>query len=93
MNNKEKNTIKSIMNNYRSMHSELESYEKFLNEMESGSLEKNIDRINETGNRIKECVQRLKSQRENEVNFFNEIGKKYGPGEFNPMTLEYNLKK
>lgn len=81
------------MNNYRSMHKELESYEKVLNEMESGSLEKDSNMISDTGNKIKECVQRLKSQREDEVNFFNEIGKKYGPGEFNPITFEYNLKK
>lgn len=89
MDNKEKKIIKSIIKNYRSMRSELESYENILTEIENGNLKKEFNLIKETGDKIKSCIERLNKQREDERNFFYGIAEKYGPGDFNPVTFEY----
>ncbi len=92
MNIEEKEKIRSVINNYRSIHQELNSYEKALENMTSGKEEKTEEKISSVGSKIKECISRLEQERKMEKEFFLIIQEKYGPGEFDIETFEYKIK-
>jgi hypothetical protein len=85
--------ITSIMNNYRSIHNDLNLYEKSLNILEMDREEKDLDLVHSLGTKIRESVSRLNKERENEKDFFNLLSTKYGPGELDTNTLEYKTKE
>jgi len=89
MNSKEIGEIKSMMNNYRSIHEELAFYEKELNIMSECGSEKSEERISYLGIKIKKCVESLNSQRKREKDMYSELEKKYGPGKIDIKTFEY----
>jgi len=90
--NVEINEIGLIIENYRSIHQELNSYEKDLENMTSGKEEKTEEKISSVGSKIKECISRLEQERKMEKEFFLIIQEKYGPGEFDIETFEYKIK-
>ena len=93
MNIQETEKIKSIIDNYRSIHQELNSYEKNLEKMTQGFEEKTEEKISSIGSKIKECILKLEQERKTEKEFFLVIQEKYGPGEFDIETFEYKTKK
>lgn len=92
MNIQETEEIRSIINNYKSIHRELNSYEKNLENMTQGFEEKTEERISLIGNKIKECISKLEQERKTEKEFFLVIEEKYGPGEFDIETFQYKIK-
>jgi len=84
--------LKKIMENYRYIHEELNSYEKELDKISTESIDKDPQEILKIGNEIRKCVEKLNGQRESEKIFLMSLENKYGPGELNPVTLEYKLK-
>ncbi len=92
MNKKEKENIVLIVNNYRAIHDELNSYEKTLNGMSSNLEEKTEESIFYIRNKIKKCIDKLEFQRAEEKKFYQKLEKKYGPGELDINTLEYKRK-
>ena len=42
---------------------------------------------------IKDCINRLNSERDKEKNLLSDLEKKYGKGEIDLATLEYKTKK
>ena len=93
MNKQETEKIKSIIDNYRSIHQELNSYEKNLENMTQGFEEKTEEKISSIGSKIKECISKLEQERKTEKEFFFIIQEKYGPGEFDIETFQYKIKK
>lgn len=92
MNIQETQKIKSIVDNYRSIHQELSFYEKNLENMTSGKEEKTESKISSMGIKIKECISKLEQERKTEKEFFLIIQEKYGPGEFDIETFQYKIK-
>ena len=92
MNIQETEKIRSIIDNYRSIHQELNSYEKNLENMTWGFEEKTKEKISSIGNKIKECISKLEQERKTEKEFFLVIQEKYGPGEFDVETFQYKIK-
>ena len=86
MNNIEKIELVSIIENYRIMHVELDSYEQDLHNIQSGKSDKEISSI---GEMIKNCINRLNSERRKEKDLLSDLEKKYGKGEIDLATLEY----
>lgn len=86
------NQIRSIMGNYRSIHGDLDLYEKSLNSMENNLSEKDPDLVYSLGAKIRESISRLNQERVKEKDFFNLLNTKYGPGELDVDTLEYKRK-
>lgn len=82
--------IKSMMNNYRVIHCELSSYEKELDKISEGKFEKSETQIIHLGNKIRSCVESLNIQRIEEKELYSELEKKYGPGQIDVETFEYN---
>jgi hypothetical protein len=80
------------VDNYKSIHQELNSYEKSLENMTKGVEEKTEDKISYMGVKIKECISKLEQERKTEKEFFLLIQEKYGPGEFDIETFEYKIK-
>jgi hypothetical protein len=93
MNKQETEKIKSIINNYKSIHQELNSYEKRLENMSLGIEEKLEDEIFLVGSKIKKCIKKLEDERILERKFYSSLEKKYGPGELDINTLEYKSKE
>jgi len=92
MNTLETQKIRSIIDNYRLIHSDLNSYEKNLENMVIGIEEKTEEKIFSVGNKIKECISKLEKERKTEKEFFLHIQEKYGPGEFDIETFQYKIK-
>ena len=92
MNKHETEKIKSRINNYRSIHQELNFYEKRLENMSSGIEEKLEDESLLVGGKIKRCIKKLEDERILERKFYASLEKKYGPGELDIATLEYKTK-
>jgi hypothetical protein len=92
MNLRETEKIRSIIENYRSIHKDLNSYEKNLENMVSGIEEKTEEKISSVGSKIKECISKLEQERKTEKEFFLFIQEKYGPGEFDIETFQYKIK-
>jgi DNA polymerase/3'-5' exonuclease PolX len=86
MNNIEKIELVGIIENYRIMHVELDSYEQHLHNIQSGKSDQEISSI---GEMIKNCINRLNSERDKEKNLLSDLEKKYGKGEIDLATLEY----
>jgi len=93
MNKQETEKIRSIINNYNSIHLELNSYEKKLEDMSLGIEEKLEDEIFSVGTKIKKCIKKLEDERILERKFYTELEKKYGPGELDINTLKYKSKE
>lgn len=87
------NQIRLIIDNYRSIHSDLDFYEKSLNAMEKKLTEKDPDAVYSLGTKIRESVSKLNQEREKEKDFFDFLNLKYGPGELDMDTLEYKRKE
>lgn len=81
--------VKSLVENYKKIHHDLSAYENMLDSMEKGLIQKDAYQISLIGNRIKESVNFLESERNREKRFYQNLEKKYGPGEFNIQTFEY----
>ena len=62
MNIQETEEIRSIIDNYRSIHQELSFYEKNLEDMVSGIEEKTEERISLIGSKIKEGILKLEQE-------------------------------
>jgi hypothetical protein len=92
MNIQEEKKIRSIIDNYRSIHQELSFYEKNLENMASGIEEKTEERISLIGSKIKEGILKLEQERKKEKELFLLIQEKYGPGEFDIETFQYKIK-
>jgi hypothetical protein len=92
MNIQETQKIRSIVDNYKSIHQELNSYEKSLENMTKGVEEKTENKISSMRIKIKECISKLEQERKTEKEFFLLIQEKYGPGEFDIETFEYKIK-
>ena len=90
MNNIEKIELVGIIENYRIMHVELDSYEQHLHNIQSGKSDQEISSI---GEMIKNCINRLNSERDKEKNLLSDLEKKYGKGEIDLATLEYKTTK
>jgi len=90
MNNIEKIELVGIIENYRIMHVELDSYEQHLHNIQSGKSDQEISSI---GEMIKNCINRLNSERNKEKNLLSDLEKKYGKGEIDLATLEYKTTK
>ena len=90
MNNIEKIELVGIIENYRIMHVELDSYEQDLHNIQSGKSDKEISSI---GEMIKNCINRLNSERRKEKDLLSNLEKKYGKGEIDLATLEYKTTK
>jgi hypothetical protein len=88
----EKNKIMEIMNNFRIIHAELNSYESTLSSMEKGTIEKTPELVKETGDKVRRCIERLQEEREREKDLFKKMESKYGPGELDTNTFEYKPK-
>lgn len=85
--------IGSIMDNYRSIHENLNFYEKNLGLMENGTIKKSKEEISSLGTKIKESISKLQQERIKEKDFFKFLEQKYGPGQFDIETFEYKTKK
>ena len=81
--------VKSLVENYKKIHHDLSAYENMLDSMEKGLIQKDAYQISLIGNRIKESVNFLESERNREKRFYQNLEKKYGPGEFDIQTFEY----
>ena len=81
--------VKSLVENYKKIRQDLSAYESMLDSMEKGLIQKDAYQISLIGNRIKESVNFLESERNREKRFYQNLEKKYGPGEFNIQTFEY----
>jgi hypothetical protein len=92
MNKSEKEKIVLMVNNYRSIHDELNSYEKTLDRMTTNLEEKNEESIFSIRNGIKKCLDNLEFQRFEEKKFYDYLADKYGQGELDIATLEYKTK-
>jgi GTPase involved in cell partitioning and DNA repair len=92
MNTLETQKIRSIIDNYKSIHQELNSYEKSLENMTKGVEEKTENKISSMSIKIKECISKLEQERKTEKEFFLLIQEKYGPGEFDIETFQYKIK-
>jgi hypothetical protein len=90
MNNIEKIELVGIIENYRIMHVELDSYEQHLHNIQSGKSDQEISSI---GEMIKNCINRLNSERRKEKDLLSDLEKKYGKGEIDLATLEYKTTK
>jgi hypothetical protein len=90
MNNIEKIELIEIIENYRILHKELDSYEQDLHNIQSGKSDKEISKV---GGMIKDCINRLNSERNKEKDLLSDLEKKYGKGEIDLATLEYKIKK
>jgi hypothetical protein len=90
VNNIEKIELVSIIENYRILHSELDSYEQDLHNIQSGKSDKGVSSI---GMMIKDCINRLNSERRKEQNLLSDLEKKYGKGEIDLATLKYKKTK
>ena len=90
MNNIEKIELVDIIENYRILHKELESYEQDLHNIQSGKSQKELSLV---GEKIKDCINRLNSERDKEKNLLSNLENKYGKGEIDLATLEYKIKK
>lgn len=81
--------IKNLMESYKKIHRDLSAYEGVLDSMQKELIPKNESQISLIGNRIKESVNFLESERIREKKFYQKLEKKYGPGELDVMTFEY----
>jgi DNA polymerase/3'-5' exonuclease PolX len=90
MNNIEKIELVGIIENYRIMHVELDTYEQDLHNIQSGKSDQEISSI---GEMIKNCINRLNSERRKEKDLLSDLEKKYGKGEIDLATLEYKTTK
>lgn len=81
--------VESLIENYKKIHNDLSSYESVLDSMEKGLIQKDKSQLSLIGTRIKESVIFLESERNREKRFYQNLKKKYGPGEFDIQTLEY----
>jgi hypothetical protein len=86
MNNIEKIELTEIIENYRTLHKELDSYEQDLHNIQSGKSDKELSLIS---GMIKNCINRLNSERDKEKNLLSDLEKKYGKGEIDLATLKY----
>jgi len=73
---KEIESLRSFINKYREIYSDIEKIEKEMIELEkkSGSL-----------------LEELEFFREKEKSFLEDLSKKYGEGNLNPLTLNWEI--
>lgn len=89
----EKAFIISLIQEYTRIHKNIDTYESQLDKMERGLSIRDKSELDELNLKIQTEVERLGVFRNVEMEFWDEIEKKYGPGEFNPESLEYITQK
>lgn len=89
----EKAFIVSLIQEYSKIHRNIDGYEEQLDRIERGLTARDRGKLEELNLGIKTEVERLAIFRNVETEFWEEIEKKYGPGEFDPDRLEYITKK
>lgn len=89
----EKAFIISLIQEYTKIHRNIDTYEDQLDQMEKGLSVRDRSGLDKLNLAIKTEVERLAVFRNVEIEFWGEIEKKYGPGEFDPDRLEYITKK
>jgi len=89
----EKAFIVSLIQEYSKIHRNIDNYEEQLDRIEGGLSVRDRSKLEELNLVIKTEVERLAIFRNVEMEFWGEIEKKYGPGEFDPDRLEYITKK
>ena len=89
----EKAFIVALIQEYTKIHANIEKYEDQLDRLESKLRVKDSEKLYELEYSIKLEVEKLATFRNVELEFWDAIEKKYGPGEFDPATLEYKVKK
>ena len=89
----EKAFVISLIQEYGKIHTNIDKYEDQLNRIESKLKISDSDKIKELEYVLKVEVERLGIFRNVEMEFWGEIEKKYGPGTFDPDSLEYKVKK
>jgi len=67
--------VKSLVENYKKIRQDLSAYESMLDSMEKGLIQKDAYQIPLIGNRIKESVNFLESERNREKRFYQNLEK------------------
>jgi len=93
MTTNEKAFVIALIQEYTKIHSNIDYYEDQLDKLQSKLKTSDSEKIYEMEYDIKVEVERLATFRNVELEFWDEIEKKYGPGEFDSNTLEYKVKK
>jgi len=93
MTTNEKAFIVALIQEYTKIHANIEKYEDQLNRLDGRLKIKDSEKLYELEYSIKLEVEKLATFRNVELEFWDVIEKKYGPGEFDPAILEYKIKK
>ena len=88
----EKAFVVALIQEYGKIHDNIDRYEDQLDKLESKLKVSDSGRLKELEFNLKTEVERLAIFRNVEIEFWGEIEKKYGPGDFDPEKLEYKLK-
>ena len=88
MNYSEKTFIKILIGEYREIHSNLSRLENDLKMLEIDLKVEDSPKLSDLKFNIVSEVEKLQSYRETELNFWNQIKEKYGPGSFDPVSME-----
>ena len=89
----EKAFIISLIQEYSKIHRNIDNYEDQLDRIESGLNVRDRGKLEELNLEIKTEVEKLATFRNVELEFWDKIEEKYGPGEFDPTTFEYKTSK
>lgn len=90
--NSDRDRISEMIQEYRSIRENLDSYEKDLILMESGKMEKKEDLLISLRSKIECEIKNLKEKRQEEKEFLIYLKDTYGEGDLVIPTLEYKLK-
>lgn len=93
MTTNEKAFVIALIQEYGKIHDNIDKYEEQLDFLDSHLKVSDSGKIKELEYNLKVEVERLAIFRNVEIEFWGEMEKKYGPGDFNPDTLEYNVRK
>lgn len=92
MNINEKAFIIALIQEYSKIHKNIDGYEDMLDELESRKSVSDKEKIIKMRSDLELEIERLAIFRNVESEFWGQIEEKYGPGSFDPDTLEYHIK-
>jgi hypothetical protein len=92
MTTNEKAFVVAMIQEYEKIHISIDNIEKKLDLIEQRRSAKDFHLFEGLKEELTSEVEKLATFRNVEVEFWDEIAKKYGPGEFDPTTFEYKIK-
>jgi len=89
MNDEERSTVIFLISEYTRCHSILEKAEIQISEIGARRNPNDSDRLKSVSIEAKTQIEMIDFYRKFEKDFWKEIKKKYGPGDFDPDAFEY----